>query len=90
MSMCTHARVCVCVGACVRVCVSTGRERETASPPAKELYLLFLVFAPDLVRVNILRFVFQDSVSGGHSLNRIYELRYIVQGNSVKDFYFYV
>ena len=84
MSMCARARVCVCV------CVSTGRERERASPPAKELYLLFLVFAPDLVRVNILRFIFQDSVSGGHSLNRIYELRYIVQGNSVKDFYFYV
>ena len=84
MSMCVRARARACV------CVSTGRERERASPPAKELYLLLLVFAPDLVRVNILRFVFQDSVSGGHSLNRIYELRYIVQGNSVKDFYFYV
>ena len=29
-------------------------------------YLLFLVFAPDLVRVNILRFLFQDSASDGH------------------------
>ena len=85
---CAHVCVCVCV--CVRVCVSTTRrEREKASPPAKDLYLLFLVFAPDLVRVNILRFVFQDSASGGHSLNRIYELKYTVQGSSVKDFYFY-
>ena len=92
MSVRAHARTCVCVCAsvCVRVCVSTTRrEREKASPPAKDLYLLFLVFAADLVRVNVLRFVFQDSASGGHSLNRIYELKYIVQGNSVKDLNFY-
>lgn len=75
MSMRTHARVCMCVYVCERVSI-TGRER--VSPPAKELYLLFLVFAPDLVRVNILRFLFQDSASDGHLLNRIYELRYIV------------
>lgn len=75
VSMPTHARVCMCVYVCERSSI-TGRER--VSPPAKELYLLFLVFAPDLVRVNILRFLFQDSASDGHSLNRIYELRYIV------------
>ena len=87
---CAHVCVCVCECVCASVCVyDTEREREKASPPAKDLYLLFLVFAADLVRVNVLRFVFQDSASGGHSLNRIYELKYIVQGNSVKDLNFY-